>query len=320
MLSWLVLNATLVGATEVRSDTDCPSADDVAAELVGLSSGDSAPGRLEIHGPSPLKVEWWSGGVKVAERQLSRGSSCHAHAQTIAVIMTTWQAKFRSSATLEADELLLPAVETSAVGPAVSQATATASPRRESVRFDIAAALVGALSGIDFSPGARIDATLAPPHLPVAARITLAVTGPRTLFFAGGSSDWIRAFMAVGPAYQVAAPHSRFDFHLEGLLAVLSVSGQGFVASTGRAYNFDPGIGGGVRALMPVGKWGPFLDLSVVGWPRRQALVVLGSAATTHVPQFDLLFSIGIAAGDFGRPAQPSAGDPQGPPVKGQKP
>ena len=66
-----------------------------------------------------------------------------------------------------------------------------------------------------------------------------------------------------------------------------------------RAFDFDPGLGTGIRAGIRVGPTHPFLAVAVAGWLRRQRAVLTGAPNSAEIPRFEVLLQAGIGLGNF---------------------
>ncbi len=266
---------------DVQSSTDCPSAQSVNAQLESLSLDSTQPRRdravIRVLGESvqlELRDEHDS---LVATRTLPL-ASCDELARTIAILISSWQSEFgRASA---------------AHVPAI-----TRHPRLRQ-RFDIAASLIVpvALPSGATSVGGSLEAAIGAGHF--FGRAAVGASSLRDIPVGAGEARFLRADLSLGPLIRFVPGRFILDLHAEALFALLYVKGQGFMSSPTNL-GFDFGIGAGFRAAWHFSKVAPFLGVDLNGWPLSQRVHTTGVIATSSLPTFDLLLSIGVAFGRF---------------------
>lgn len=323
-LLWLGL---LAGLVEVDGGGDCPAADRVAERLDALlpqaavEGGRDRATLAQRSGELEVTLRGPRGDV-LAQRRIPAKAPCGELAAAAAVMIAVWEAELHPGLTLRWPEGAGPTAPSSSapvavpappappappVAPLVEPPAAPPGPAR-TLRYELAlAALLSVTEGgaRGVTGGAQIEGSigasagggsaLGGP----AARLALAVTGPRALSLGDGEVTWMRAWLALGGAWRFTPPRLLVDLHAEALLALLDVGGQGFAVTRGEL-DVDPGLGGGVRAGYPLGPWLLFVDLSAAGWLRTQRAAVAGLGDTATLPRWELLLGLGAALGRSG--------------------
>ena len=168
---------------------------------------------------------------------------------------------------------------------------------RSSLRYDTGAAFVASLAGSAFAAGGALDVALAPRAGHWMARLSLTGESLRAITLSPGHVDWTRAAVGLGPRLRLRArARWLFDVWAEALAALLVANGSGFVRNQ-QSFNFDPGIGGGVRVSLRYGRFAPFVGIGIAGWLRQQQLSVTATNNSVSVPRFEALFSAGASLG-----------------------
>jgi hypothetical protein len=174
----------------------------------------------------------------------------------------------------------------------------TAHASRRPVLFDAGAAFLASVAGKSFAPGGVADVAWAPRGPRWAARLAVMATSTRDLPLGNGHAEWLRAGIGLGPRCRFSvARRWLFDLHVEGIAALVSVGGVGY-AQNQHAFDFNPGIGFGGAVSARFGRVAPFIGIGAVGWPRRQDILTT-EALRASLPQFEVLFSSGLAFGRF---------------------
>jgi hypothetical protein len=204
-------------------------------------------------------------------------------ALTIAAVIAAWSGELRSGGLAAAPPLAL----------------ARAAPARPSrLGFEVGAHFYGALAGRAFAPGAIVYGVLGRARRRFGVRVAAFGTGNRSETLGPGEVSWTRFGAALGPVVRFSPRRFAIDLHAELLLAFLRTEGAGF-SQDGVGYGFDPGIGAGLQGGVRVGNSLPSVGVLVAGWPRSQQVLVAGIADRFEVPRFELLFTAGIAFGNF---------------------
>jgi hypothetical protein len=166
------------------------------------------------------------------------------------------------------------------------------------VRFEVAAGFLASLAGSAFAAGARAEILVAPARLNLAGRLALQAMDVREEALGRGRARWTRAAVAIGPDYRLRPGRFVIDFHAEFLAALLVIEGVGFDVGQ-RAFDFDPGLGGGVRAAIKAGPATPYIGASIAGWLRRQEGRVDGVLESVEIPRFEVFLTAGVGLGSF---------------------
>jgi hypothetical protein len=165
-------------------------------------------------------------------------------------------------------------------------------------RFEVAAGFEASFAGSAFAAGGRVEALIAPTRRNIALRLAVQGTDVRDERLGRGSARWTRASLALGPAYRLRPGRFAIDFHAEFLAALLAIEGTGFDTSD-RAFDFDPGLGGGVRGAIKAGPATPYIGVSIAGWLRRQEGRVSGVTEIAEIPRFEVMLTAGVGLGSF---------------------
>ncbi len=304
----LVLPLTVVlGLAAVTGDSDCPRREAVEARLekIGVELGQK---HAEIAREDRMLIVRLRGESDevIGESQIdtTHGSesnadgeeaSCADLANAAAVVI----ASFLTNAEPNAHALRLPRKPTpSRVDPTPAPPPRSAPPvSRSSPNWEVSAAFVGALAETSFAPGGRIGAAVGRNHF--LARFGIWATGTRDLTLGSGHASWLRAAVDLGPSFRFKSAHLVFDLSAEFLAALVKMSGSGFKDNF-VTYNFDPGLGAGLRLGVRAKMILPYIGLDFVGWLRREGLAVGGNQpASASLPQFDILFVAGFAVGVY---------------------
>jgi hypothetical protein len=274
-----------LGLVRVEGSAFCPSPAQVAEALLRLEAGEPNG----VDGADHARIERADGGVEIVlfgaggerrkARRLVADAPCEELAAAAAVIIAAWEREL-------GPRRLAPA----------SVAVTPSPPLRARLAWDLGGAFTGALSGSSFAPGGSVAANLVARRAHVGGRLAAVGTATRDQQLAPGHASYTRAFFQLGPVARFNPSRLALDLHAELSLALTSLEGVGY-ATVARAFDFDPGLGGGARLGVRAGPVLPFLEVAVVGWLRRQRFDVTGVASAAELPRFDLLLSAGLAFG-----------------------
>jgi serine-type D-Ala-D-Ala carboxypeptidase/endopeptidase (penicillin-binding protein 4) len=152
---------------------------------------------------------------------------------------------------------------------------------------------VGAISGGDAAPGARVFFDLGGPSLGVETSLYGTtfhnIAGPPP-----GNSAWTRLGASIGPRYRIRA--RSFAVDLKGALAAGAfwVEGNGYVKNTS-SRSWAVGGGGGARISLERAVLSPWIALDAMIWPGKHAIAVENIAETRSIPSLDVLVSLGFS-------------------------
>lgn len=308
----------IAGFLEVDGAATCPSPIEVGERLAILLPVGVAPGspssidhaRINVFdGSLVIDLEASSGLRSV--RRLAANAPCGELADAAAVIIASLETQFRP----ELQPFLvmptppplpppLPSAPPPPTGmppspaPASPTLAVTAAGPVSRLRWDVAAGFAGAVAGPSFAPGGTIEATIGRAATGFGGWASLVGVGTSNLPLGPGQAAWTRPSLSVGAGYRLTRSRWTFDVHADAVAALLVVNGKGFTV-TRQQYDFDPGLGGGVRAAVHVGATALFLGARAVGWLREQRVFVDGLAAAAVLPRYEVLLTLGLGRGRF---------------------
>lgn len=276
----------LAGAVEVESPSACPAAQAVTDRLaVLLPATRDVPDRARLsRSGDRLSLELRrADGTAIAWRRLDAQAACEDLAEAAAVMIATWETE------LEAGRVPLPP-------PRIDREPA---PVDKSPPLEAAPAFPGWALGVGFAASVANRAFLPGVTIEVenggarwAARMVVTATESQEQTLGMGTARWNRLLFAAGPSLRFSV----LDVHAEAVGALVHVEGVGF-AQVYDEYGFDPGIGAGVRFSLRPAPLSPWIDVSGVGWLRKEELRVVGVDGQVALPDVDVLVSAGVSFG-----------------------
>jgi hypothetical protein len=279
-----VLFIAVLQLVRVEGAATCPAPAEVAVALARIATpraGDRPRGVAELV-PTDGAVRivlYGPGGERLQERRLIADASCADLAAAAAVIIAAWERE---------------------LGPRhlqpVRLASPPSTPLRERLAFDLAAGFSGALAGRAFAPGGSATLTLVGRRQRFGGRVELIGSSTRDQPLAPGHASYTRAQLQLGPLVRFRPRRLVLDLYAHFVAALTSLEGIGY-SSGRREFDFDPGIGGGVRQRVRLGPGAPYLEAGFVGWLRQQQFQVTGVDGAGELPRLDLLFGAGLAIG-----------------------
>ncbi|HEX7596997.1 MAG TPA: hypothetical protein VF518_02220 [Polyangia bacterium] len=297
-----VIAATLwLAAVEVRSTTDCPSAQAVTERLIPLLPPSTGPGDardvaqiqvVEIRGDGTADL-WLrllrADASEIGDRRVSLQGSCSEMAEAVATIFATWKTDPRPEGFAAPKDTAILEEETP---PAALGSSPPA-------YFEY---LLGAGVGV-----AMVGGTAAAGNLEVLAgrptshwqlRLSVAGQTSRQVALAPGSVDWQHSSAALGLAWRLLNPRWLVGLDAGPLAGWATVSGQGF-ASSRQKRSFEYGGTTGVRLGRKIGRWAFWAEARVALWIQGYRAQLIGSSAARDLPIFDATASLGASVSLF---------------------
>ncbi len=329
LLAVAAVTATLVGASfvEVRSNTNCPSAQVVTARLTpmlpegwrpgplgDIATIDFVEGRPDAVAMLRLRLFRVDGSVGGDRRLLLQGG-CDEMADAVATVIAAWETDFVSApAPAPAPEpapargpapTAMPAPEPSAPAPqpAVPALVAASPPAGEgvgaparmglSLGASLGVALVGdvaAAAGLEVAGGGEASFW----QLRLAATFQTA----RQMDLEPGSVSWRHTALAAGIRLRSLGPRWRLSADAGPLLGWATLDGQGYAENRGQSA-LEYGAGAGLRAERVWGRFALWLEARTTVWSERQTAMLTGSSQSAALPIADVMFSVGGSATYF---------------------
>ena len=288
-----------LAAPLVTSDSDCPSAGEVAARLEGLWSG-ASPASVAAHvrvGAGQMTVELVSESEPAVSRSLPTEPDCESRAQAAALVIAAWLDTVTADPLGLAVPVAIPAVPTSPQVPAPVAETSPAPPR---LLLDLGAFASGDARGAGAGVAGEAE------WLRLAGRFGLlaglSVPLPRELGVGQGTARWWRPVLALA----LRVPLTQGSWILDGgvgpAFGLLVVAGSGFDQNhTDVAASW--GATAGLRlAHRRRSKWAYWAELRGLLWPAAQNIRndVSGSAPRlAALPRIEAQLGLGFSLAVF---------------------
>jgi hypothetical protein len=308
----MVFTALSSAATEldVRATTSCPSAEQVAERVRPLLPSDealpegmflwvgevpsTAPGLIDVE----VRLERAGGDEPVASRRFERAGSCVDMAETIAVVVASWAGHYDTPAPTP---LALPATDAGgarafSVDKAIGKAGAPASSSLASqLKLSLGAVTwaVGASEG-GVTPHAGLEVTGLSGSSPWFGRLAVAVSGERTVAFAGGDAVWRRGLLAasVGRSFG-RVPIVELD--AGALVGPVLVRGQGFMPNDSQV-GVDVGVAPSLRLGVGLGRLPAtvWIGGAAAFWMRAHRVWIDAQRDRKTLPRVDVMVGGGV--------------------------
>lgn len=321
LLAVAAVTATLVGASfvEVRSNTNCPSAEEVTARLGPMlpegwrpgplgdvATVDFVEGRPDAVAMLRLRLFRADGSVGGDRRLLLQGG-CDEMADAVATVIAAWETDFVSAPSpVEGPApAAAPAPEPSAAAPepAVPALIAASPPGGQGV---------GAPARVGLALGASLGVALvgdvaATAGLEVAGggeasfwqlRLSATFQTARQMDLGPGSVSWRHTALAAGIRLRSLGPRWRLSADAGPLLGWATLDGQGYAENRGQSA-LEYGVGAGLRAERVWGRFALWLEARTTVWSERQTAMLTGSSQSAALPIADMMFNIGGSATYF---------------------
>lgn len=315
-------------AVEIAGGGGCPEPAAVTRKLIPLlpaaSSGAAAPatGTRVAASPPPPTVRLarrstgeldillvGPDGQRLDEKDLEAGSACEDLAAAAAVVIATWLSEPEVAVPSRVD---LPPPAAPAAGrdgrtpaearpaaPDPSLAAETLSRPSEAASLRLGA--VGSSTSGQWAGGLRAGGGIRLWGDRWGLGVVAAATMPRSQSVGSlaGAARWTRAYLGAGPEVTVLSGPVTLRAQLQGLLAVLHVSGNGLeMATSETALRFGAGAGVWSAWRGWGGVW-PWIGADLLFWPGRDRLRVEGLAAEGSVPGLEVQVAAGLGIGLF---------------------
>jgi hypothetical protein len=290
---------------EIAGDCTCPTPGEVRERLAamadsseGKTSDELAPHRANLSGTNQsVYVELLAAdGNLLAERTLNRSGACSDVAEAIAVVLTTWEAKFNPN--LATPTAPLPAPP--APAPERVVATKAEPPPPRPMPFDAGLALLASVVRGEPVFGARIEGCLFPGDVPIGLHAALSATSTHTQSIATPASDakWMRAALSVGPNYRLGHAAPGLDVHASAVLALLHVQGSALPKISSDT-SLQLGLAAGLRGLWAWNKAAGWVGTDVFVYPGDDRLTIGNYGDVGRLPRLEVQIAVGIGLGQF---------------------
>jgi hypothetical protein len=276
----------LVAAVEVAGSSACPEPALVAAGLAGILPPEvgAAPDRATLSPTlderSVLVELRRADGVVLASRRVAAGGSCAETAEIVAVVIASWEARFRSGLAGPLD---------------IDVRSPPPPPPARHRRVEGGAAALVSRQGSDVAPAARVELAvgIASGHFALRAA-PLLVWGHRT-DVPPGTAAWSRAGLGVGARFRLTRGRLWGDAVIDLLATALFSRGSGF-ATERTGWSFDPGAATWLRGGVSLGRVEPWLGAATIVWPRTQRMQVQGLPnQAVDLPHLELFMAAGLS-------------------------
>jgi hypothetical protein len=278
-------------AWDIGGDSACPAPDEVRDRLAQIfevtakkpmTESDRHRANLSSIGGKVHVELLGPDGRLLAERTLDKTGSCADVAEAVAVVLSTWEAKFNLQVAtsvvlpraVPVCEEPLPEVIEKVFGPKTSLPTSLPSSLPH-LRFDLGLALLGSIAGGEVVPGAKVEGSLFPAtgRLGLGVSLSAISSHSQSVEWATGTAHWMRAALTAGPRYRLGGATRLLDWYAGGAISLLHVEGVGLPASaTDTSAQF--GLGAGLRGMWA---WN-----NAAAWPGTAVLVFPGQCSQTN--------------------------------------
>jgi hypothetical protein len=292
----------LIAAMEIQIPGTCPRLADVQRHLAPL-----LPAGFEAHTQDrALVAEGLDGSVTVslaradgggaATRQLARAETCDDQAETIAVLLASWEGEIHPELSLRAARTAPTAGVThggDSGGLGVETRVRPPDARR-GLAADAIGIGVGATGAPDsVAPSARIDLFVGNRVSRWRGRLSVEGAGEQTVTLAGGRGDWWRAALALGAEYGARLGQRWVaSAGLAGSLGFVSVGGSGYPRDL-RSTSLDIGAEALARIEWRRGRVAPWLGFALLARLRRQSVEVGGATGSASLPLLEPSIALG---------------------------
>lgn len=290
----------LIAAMEIQIPGTCPGLAAVQRHLAPLL----APGFDARTQDRALVAEGNDGGVTVmlaradgggsATRQLPRAGSCEDQAETIAVLLASWEGEIHPELSLRAAASTgTPrGGDTGALGVATRVPAPSSSGRGLAIEA-VGIGVGGAWAPDSLAPSARIDLSVGNGMIGWLGRLSLEVAGTQTVSVPPGHGDWWRAALALGADYGARLGQQWVARGgVAGTLGFVTVGGSGY-SQNQRSTSLDAGAEALARLEWRRGRIAPWLGVAVMARLRRQYVDVGGALGSATLPRLEPSIALG---------------------------
>jgi hypothetical protein len=294
----MVIAATLwAAAVEVRSTTDCPSAQAVTERLIPLlppSTGPTNAGdvaqiqvvEVRADGTADLSLRLLRADAsEIGNRRVSLQGSCTEMAEAVATILATWKTDPRPEGLPDLETM--PIMEEEA--PPASMGPSLPASFEYLLGAGVGAAMVG---GIAATGNLEIQAGRPTSHW----QLRLAVAGQtsRQLDLAPGSVDWQHSNAALCLAWRLLDPRWLISLDAGPLAGWATLAGHGYAPSRQKR-GFEYGGTTGARFGRKIGRWAFWAEARLAMWVQGYRAQLTGSSAARDLPMVDATASLGAS-------------------------
>jgi hypothetical protein len=240
----------------------------------------------ERAGPTQLRLRLSAAdGTLIGQRDLSLSDRCDELAETVAVLLASWESDPH------------PGI------PPIAEPLVIARPRPESA---------GATSGLDLELGAgggaalrggtaaswRLEMGLASLRSHWQGRIAFAAQTARQTDLAPGRVHWRHSMATLSLVWRTPNPNWLVSADAGPLLGFATLSGHDFAVNQ-EQNSFELGLDVGLRAGRRWRRFTLWADLRGEAWLQRQRAVVTGSTANLALTPWDVAATLGLSVGLF---------------------
>jgi len=300
-LSATALVATVFAASpvDVRSATNCPSAEAIVERLLpllpvavaGPSEGQHVAqvevGELEAAGAMILHLRLLRhDGSVTGDRRLRMQGTCEDMSEAVATVIATWETQPLPGAVPDATPA--PAVK-EAFTPLQVQPAPTVSPLQIIVGAGGGVALVGGLA-------ARGSAEIQFGKVTSHWQLRFCATGEtiRQLDLGQGHVDWRHTFVAAGVGWRALDPFWLLALDAGPVAGWATLTGSGYAADR-RQHPFEYGVAAGVRVGRKFGPLALWSEWRSEVWAKGQRATLSPTSANAALPRLDTAVSLGMS-------------------------
>lgn len=286
---------------EVRGDTLCPSAAEVAAILPELLPPSEATyadvAWIEVSGLH-LRIELRSPrGEVLFSRRLATSGTCAELATIAAVVIASWTAERNPGISLLQPGVAAPAKPVVTPPPpalAPVEVAPVASPRRMR-ELDLALAVGSTANAAGFAAAARADIGIRGQRFGL--RAAFVVETERSQAIESGSIAWRRYRLSSGPTFAVIRRPLLLELGAEIFAGLTTAAGRSFDVNR-RSRAVAPGLASALRLATSTGRWRPWLEVGGQYWLAGQGITVSRpglSDARAPLPSLEGRLFLGIS-------------------------
>ena len=281
----------LLASVEVHSTTACPSQTAILARLTPLLSASGLPttDRAELQ-PSPepgqLRLTLTNAdGVLIGQRDLASSGECDDLAQTVAVLVASWESD--------------PGPGLSSPPTVTFLAAESPKPPTEGMPWEVEVGAGAGLSAISGVAGSgRFEIGIARGRSPWQARIAVMAQTERETAMLGGKVAWRHTLATLGVAWRMPDRAKLLSIDLGPTLGFATLAGQDFLVNE-RQRSLEYGVEVGLRLGWRWRWLAVFADARNDLWLRQQRASVDGRQATSTLDPWDLTIGLGALVYSF---------------------
>jgi hypothetical protein len=293
----MIVAALWVAAVEVRSTTDCPSAQEVTERLLPLLPPSTDPSdardvaliqvvEVRADGTADLSLRLLRADAsEIGDRRVSLQGSCAEMAEAVATILATWETDPRPDG--PADLETMPIVEEEA--PPASMGPSPPASFEYLVGAGVGAAMVGGIAATG-----NLEVLAGQPTSHWQFRLAVGGQTSRQLDLAPGSVDWQHSNAALCLAWRLVNPRWLVSLDAGPLAGWATLAGQGFAPSRQKR-SFEYGGTTGLRLGRKIGRWAFWAEARMAMWVQGYRAQLTGSSAARDLPIFDATASLGAS-------------------------